>query len=177
MLSLTCPVPNNINPLQSTGFMFTINKLPEISFFCQEANIPEITLPTAEFENRFSVVPVAGDKPQFGDLFITFLIDEGMENYVAVHNWLVGLGFPKDTNQYSSYIESHRTFNQESNVSASVSDGVLQILNSSNNTTRTIQFIDLVPVSLTSLQLQSTVTETTYLAGNAVFKYNYYEFV
>lgn len=177
MQSLTCPVPNNINPLQSNGFMFTINKLPEISFFCQEANIPEVSLPSADYENRFSVVAVAGDKPLFGELSVTFLIDEDMANYIAMHRWLIGLGFPKDNDQYQNYIEEHRTFDQGSNLNASVSDGVLQILSSSNNPTRTIQFIDLVPVSLGSLQLQSTVTETTYLAGTATFRYNYYEFV
>jgi hypothetical protein len=28
------------------------------------------------------------------------MVDEDMENYMAVHNWLTGLGFPETTEQY-----------------------------------------------------------------------------
>lgn len=174
MLPLTCPIPNNINPLQSNGFMFGINKLPSVSFFCQEANLPGLTLPSADMATPLVDTPIPGEKLEFAELSITFLIDEDMSNYVAIHNWMIGLGFPKSHSQYTSYIQTNKLNPNE--LLVGYSDGVLQIMNSSNNPVRTITFRDMFPVELQSLQLQSTNSETTYLAGNATFKYTLYEF-
>lgn len=176
MQTLTCPIPNNINPLQSNGFLFTINKLPEISFFCQEATLPGIDLPRAVQSSPLIDDSHPGDKLTFGELAITFLVDENMSNYKAIADWMMGLGFPKDHAQYTNWINQHRTFPTDGESSAGVSDGILQILNSSNNAIQTIQFRDMFPTSLSSLQLQTTNGDTTYLAGNANFVFTLYEF-
>ena len=34
--TLTCPIPATINPLQNNGFLFSIEKLPDMQYFCQE---------------------------------------------------------------------------------------------------------------------------------------------
>lgn len=175
MLSLTCPVPNNINPLQSNGFMLKINKLPEISFFCQEANVPSIDLPAAVQASPLIEDSHPGDKVTFGDLNVTFLIDEDLVNYKAVYNWMMGLGFPKSHDQFANFINSQDPNTNLSVSAASVSDGVLQVLNSSNNPVASFMFRDMYPMSLSSLQLQSTTTETTYLAGQATFRFTLFE--
>lgn len=176
MQSLTCPVPSNINPLQSNGFLFSIQKLPEISFFCQEANLPSLSLPAIDTYNPLSVAPIPGNILDFGTLSITFLIDEEMKNYIAVHNWLVGLGYPEKHEQFQNFINSRTDGLNRSHLVAGYSDGILQVLNSSNNPTRTVHFVDLFPVSLEQIQLQSTVNDTTYLAGTAGFRYTFYRF-
>lgn len=173
---LTCPVPANINPIQSNGFLFGIQKLPEISFFCQEANLPELSLPQAEMATSLVTSHFPGDKPQFGELSVTFLIDEGMVNYIAVHDWLVGMGFPESHKQYADFIKERTDFPTTTPASAAVSDGILQILNNSNNVVKTVRFVDMFPTSLASLQLTSTTNDTTYLAGTASFTYTYYKF-
>lgn len=170
MQTLTCPVPANINPLQSNGFMFGIQKLPEINYFCQEVTLPSLDLPAGSIDTPLSTIPEPGDKLSFGDLVLTFLIDEDMMNYVALHNWLIGLGFPESHIQYEQFI------NGEKPAIAAVSDGVLQILSSSNNTIRTIRFVDMFPTSLSQVTLQSTTNDTTYIAATATFKYTYYRF-
>ena len=176
MQPLTCQIPNNVNPLQSNGFLFGIQKLPEISFFCQEASIPSLSLPAAEIGTPLSTIRMPGDKPQFDELSITFLIDEQMINYIAIHNWLIGMGFPEDWTQYENFIASRTDFPSTTPSTAAASDGILQILNSSNNVIRTVRFVDLFPTSLASVQLSSTTTDTTYLAGTASFAYTYYKF-
>lgn len=176
MQSLTCPIPDNINPLQSNGFLFSIQKLPEIAFFCQEVILPNISLPFAEMSTRLVNTKLAGDKVQYDDLTITFLIDENMNNFVAIHDWLIGMGFPQSTNQFEQFIRN-RSDDLNKNVStATSSDGVLQILNSNNRPSRTIRFTDLIPTQLSSLTLQSTTSDTQYLAGNATFSYTLYQF-
>lgn len=173
MQPLTCPIPANINPIQSSGFRFTINKIPEISFFCQEANLPSLDLPDATVGTPFVDYPVPGEKLNFGDFTITFIIDELMNNYMVIHNWLVGLGFPSSTEQYKSFLLGDSL--NVSTLQKGYSDGVLEILNSSNNPVRTVVFRDMFPTSLQSLQLQSTSSDTVYLAGTATFKYSLYE--
>lgn len=176
MQTLTCPIPSNINPLQTNGFLFSINKLPSISFFCQEANVPSIDLPSADMSTPLVLAPLPGDKINFGDLNITFLIDGDMANYIAIHNWMIGLGFPESHEQYANFLASRTDSLNRNELIAGFSDGNLQILSSSNNALKTVHFIDLFPTSLQSLQMQSTTTETTYLAGNATFRYTYYKF-
>lgn len=177
MKTLTCPIPNNINPLQSNGFLFTINKIPSLSYFCQEVSIPGLTLPIAEVSSPLSKVPYAGDKVSFDDLTVEFLINEDMSNYKAIHDWIISLGFPELHQQYADFINENTTTLTRTPAMASTSDGVLVILDSSNNPIRTVQFIDLIPVNLTTITLRSTTDDTTYLAGVATFDYNYYSFV
>lgn len=176
MQSLTCPIPANINPLQANGFLFGITKLPEISFFCQEVNLPDLQAPPAEMPTPLVAVPIPGEILTFGELSVTFLITDDMSNYIAVHNWMVGLGFPESHEQYKNFINNRTDAVNTNELLSGYSDGVLQILNSSNNVARTIRFTDLFPTSLTQIQLQSTVTDTMYLASNATFRYTTYRF-
>lgn len=171
MKTLTCPIPTNINPLQNNGFLFNIIKLPEIQFFCQEVNLPDVTLPPAIFNNPFVKVPVPGDKIEFGDLQVTFMINENMDNYVAIYNWIIGLGFPESNDQYKNFINDRTDFLSSNESNAASSDAILQILGSNNQPVKTVQFIDVIPVSLISLQLQTITQDTTYLAGQATFNY------
>lgn len=177
MKPLSCPIPSNINPLQSNGFLFAINKLPNISYFCQEVSVPGISLPVAEVSSPLSLVPYVGDKVVFDNLTIEFLINEDMSNFKAIHDWIISLGFPELHQQYQNFINENTNELSRSPVMASNSDGILTILNSANNPIRTIQFVDMVPVSLSAIQLRSTTDDTTYLAGVATFDYNYYSFV
>lgn len=176
MKTLACPIPSNINNLQSNGFMFTINKMPDIAFFCQEATLPDIDMQPAIHATPLIDYPQPGDKMQFGPLQIQFAIDENMDNYKMVADWLMGLGFPKSHSQYTNWINSHKTFPTDGEAVAATSDAVLQILGSSNRPVKTIMFRDVFPTSLNSLQLLSTNSDTRYLFGQATFIYSYYEF-
>jgi len=177
MQTLSCPIPNNINSLQSNGFQFTINKLPDVHYFCQEVTLPTISLPTADAESPLSRVPFAGDKLQFDQLQISFIINEDMSNYKAIYDWLVGMGFPELHEQYKKFLSDNINSLVTTPAMASYSDAVLTILNSANNAIRTVNFVDLLPVSLGSITFQSTTDNTVYLIGTASFDYNYYYFM
>ena len=170
MQTMTCPIPSNLNPLQSNGFMFGIQKLPEVNYFCQEVTLPSLDLAPSTMDTPLSRVYMPGDKLDFGDLSLTFLVDEEMINYVALHNWLIGLGFPENHEQYTNFIAGKVP------SMAAVSDAVLQVLSSSNNTVRTIRFVDAFPTSLSQISLQSTTTDTVYIAATATFRYTHYKF-
>jgi len=176
MATLTCPFPSNINPLSPNGFMFNITKLPQVSFFCQQINLPGILLGSPEFGNPFVTQPIPGESLTYETLDVQFLIDEDMTNYKSIYDWIIALGFPQNYEQYIKFInEDQRGLVAE--LAKNYSDGVLQILNSNNNPIRTVQFKDMFPVSLNSLVLASTNTDVQYLVGNASFKFGYYDFL
>ena len=174
--TISCPIPDNISPLSPNGFMFTVNKLPQINFFCQQVNLPGITLGAPDFGNPFNVAPIPGDTLTYDTLDVQFLVDENMENYRSIYNWVVALGFPENYQQYLNFINS-ADLNQTSELAKNYSDASLVILGSSNTPVQTIQFHDAFPISISSLTFQSTNQDVQYLVGNATFRYGYYKFI
>jgi hypothetical protein len=176
MTTITCPIPSNINPLSPNGFMFTIQKLPELNFFAQTVNLPGITLGSPDYGNPFQTQPIPGESLTYDQLTVQFLIDETMTNYQAIYNWIVALGFPNDYEQYTTFInDDARGITSE--LATNYSDATLQILSSNNQIVKTVQFIDLFPIAIDSLQFAGTNTDVQYLIGNATFRYGYYKFL
>jgi hypothetical protein len=176
MATVSCPIPENINPLTSNGFRFNISKLPEVDFFCQQVNLPGIMLGSPEFGTPFMQTPIPGETLTYDNLTIQFLIDEGMVNYQAIYNWIVALGFPQSYDQYINFVNEDQR-NTTNELMRNFSDGVLQILNSSNNVVKTIQFRDMFPTAIESLTFDSTLGDVQYLIGSATFRFGYYEFL
>lgn len=174
--TLTCPLPENINPLSPNGYMFTLQRLPELSYFCQEVSLPAITLPEATQLSPFTKIPISGDQIDFDTLRVQFLVDDKMANYRAIHDWIVGLGFPENNSQYTQVIEGS-TMPGLSEVAKSVSDATLIILGNNNKPIQAIQFADCVPESLESITFTSNTQDVQYLIGSASFRYSYYKFV
>jgi hypothetical protein len=173
--TISCPIPANINPLSPNGFLFNIQKLPELSFFCQQVNLPGITLGSPEFGNPFQTQPIPGETLTYDQLTVQFLVDETMTNYQAIYNWIVALGFPNSYEQYTTFV-SNEDRGAISELAKNYSDATLQILGANNQAVKTVQFIDLFPIALDSLLFQGTNTDVNYLIGSATFRYGYYKF-
>ena len=173
---LSTQIPANVNPLSPNGYMFALDRIPSLSYFCQEVALPSITLPDTIQNTPFSKVSLPGDQIDFGLLTIQFLVDDKMENYKAIHNWLIGLGFPENYTQYAKII-GDTNIPGKSEVAKASSDATLMILGNDNNTIQTIQFTDCIPQSLESLTFTSTNQDVQYLIGSVTLSYSYYKFV
>jgi hypothetical protein len=174
--NITCPIPDNINPLSPNGFLFSIQKLPKLNFFCQQVNLPGIQLGSPEFGNPFQTAPIPGETLTYDQLSVQFLVDANMENYISIYNWIVALGFPNNYEQYVNFLnEDQRGVTSE--LAKNYSDATLTILGNNNTPIRTIEFVDMFPASIDSLMFQSTNNDVQYLVGNATFRYHYYKFV
>ena len=170
---LTCPVPENINPLSPNGFMFSIARIPEVTYFCQEVSIPTVSLATVEQGSPFARIPLPGDTLDFGELNVQFLVDSQMQNYKALFNWIRGLGFPQNNEQYTQQVTNSYSMNENA---ASFSDATLTALNNKNSPAGTILFKDCVITSLNSITFTSTASDVQYIVGNASFRYTYFTF-
>ena len=82
-------------------FRFKCSKLPTVEFFCQTANIPGIGLGVADVDTPLKSIPFPGDKVTYQDLAISFLVDENLNNYKEIHDWIIGLGAPQNHTQFS----------------------------------------------------------------------------
>ena len=164
---------SNRNFLSPIGFKFTLAKEPKVSFFSNSSRLPEISLGTAVQTNYLKNIDIPGDRLTYGDLNLTFLVDENLENYMAIHNWLTGLGYPESTSQYEDLIVTDNKREPEN----AFSDGSLHILNSNFRDVAIVKFNDLFPVYLSSLEFKSSETDVNYFTAEATFKYTVYNIV
>lgn len=162
---------SNRNFLSPAGFKFTLAKEPKAAFFCNAIRIPEINLPTAIQPSYLKDIDVPGEKLTYGDLTIKFLIDENLENYMSIHNWLTGLGFPETALDYKELITNEDNLRDPKEA---FSDGTLTILNSNYRSVAMVKFKDLFPVSLTSMEFDASITDIQYFTAEATFKYTVY---
>lgn len=164
-------VPNK-NFLAPVNFTFQIKKCPAVNFFIQKVNIPDITLPSPISPNPMVNIPYIGDHVKYGKLEITFKVDEDLQNYLEIHNWIKALGKPID------FIE-RKKINQEPVFSGEgeVSDISLSILSSTKMANFEVIYTDCHPVFLSKLIFDTTDTNINYLTASATFDYTYYEIV
>ena len=185
--------PTKLDYASPTQFKFNVIKLPKVTYFCTQVNVPGITLGgTIDQVTRFKDIPQPGDKLTYGELNMTFLVDENLENYQEIHGWLVGLGFPRDHSEFRNLVGagsdrfpvSNETVSTEpgkvkfgtTDQGPTFSDATLTVLSSKNNPQVEIRFRDLFPVSLTGLQYDQQATDVEYLTSTVTFRYTIYDF-
>ena len=161
----------NRNYLSSVGFKFNLSKYPKIDFLSNSARIPELSLALATQPTYLKDIDIPGEKLTYGDFTLKFLVDENMENYITVYNWLTGLGFPETPAQFRDLTTDSAAMRDPKEAFC---DGTLRILNSNLREIAKVKFQDLFPVSLTSLDFDATTADVQYFTAEASFRYTIY---
>ena len=164
----------NRNFLSPVGFKFSLAKEPKVDFFSNSARIPEISLGTAVQPSYLKDVDVPGDKLSYGDFSLRFMVDENLVNYMKIHNWMTGLGYPDSTQSFKDLTTGG---NDIKDLNMQFSDGSLHILNSNFRDVAIVKFRDLFPVYLTSLEFEASDTDIQYFTAEVTFKYTLYDIV
>ena len=169
---------DNRNFLSPTGFKFTLTRTPKVGFFCNQANIPDLNLGIAVQPTYLKDLDTPGDKIIFGDLNLRFLVDENLENYMEIQNWIRGLGYPEKLNQFVDLEESGLVrgnyLKDRQNI---YSDGTLQVLTSSQLPNFQVTFKDLFPYSLSTVTFDATDSDIQYFTADVSFKYTIYDII
>ena len=165
----------NRNFLSPNGFRFSLRRCPQAAFFCNQANIPDMTLGVAEQATYLKNIPVPGDKIQFGDLNLRFLVDEDLGNYMEIQRWIRGLGYPESLNEFELLEAQAEVFGRYSNDQDNIySDGTLSVLSSNLVPKFQILFTNLFPYSLSTMTFDATQTDQEYFTADVSFKYAIY---
>ena len=158
----------NINYLQPTSFKLVLDRknYPNLEFFCQTITHPGMLLTAVEVPyKKIQGIPFAGDTLTFNELSANIILDEDMQGYTEMYNWIRRL---LDTNQTNP-------LDRNSSTPPHYADITLHILSSHNNTTKQIQYIDCVPTSLGDISFESTSSGDTFITFNASFRFMYFE--
>lgn len=155
-------ITNYLSPLE---FVVTVKRLPHVQFFTQRATIPSVNLQPIEKPTPFKALFEPGDSIVYSDLNLSFIVDEQMNNYIEVFNWLKGLSFPESFNQYKNLQES------EEGIKSDIS---IVVKNSHKNPSLLINYYSCFPTSLSEIQLDTTQSDVVYPEATVVFQYNYF---
>ena len=165
------------NFLQPSGFQMIISRAPKVAYFGNAVNIPDLLLgttiqPTQALKN----LPQPGEVIEFGDLTLRFLVDENMENYIEVQNWIRGIGFPETLDQiYDLQEDTEGVARPDLQNNMNIySDGTLIVYDSLSNPNFKIHFENMFPYSLSTLQFDATLPDTEYFTAEVSFKYDIY---
>ena len=165
----------NRNFLSPTGFRFVLRRSPKVAFFCNQVNIPAMTLGVTEQATYLKNIPVPGDRIEFGDLTLRFLVDEDLKNYMEIQNWIRGLGYPESLQEFDDLDKAGEIFGRYAGDQDKIySDGTLSILTNNLVPKYQVFFNDLFPYDLSTLTFDATQTDQEYFTADVSFKYTIY---
>ena len=177
------------SPIQ---FRFKMTKLPQVEFFVQTAIIPGVALGSTSFETPLKDIAGVGDKVTYQTLDVSFLVDENLNNYKEIHDWITSLGFAQSHDQFKSLqaTGADRFPGTTSSTAATgtsipqplaeggiYSDATLTVLNSKNIAVTEIRFRNVYPISLGSLSYDIKASDVDYLQVASSFNYLNYDIV
>ena len=184
--------PAKLDYASPVQFRFKCSKLPTVEFFCQTANIPGISIGTASMPTGLKDIPIPGEKVSYQDLSISFLVDENLNNYKEIHDWIIALGFPQNHTQFADLQaagadrypgSTSGAIVPETNIAVPLaeggtySDATLTVLNSKNIAVTEIRFDNIFPTSLGALSYDVQASDVNYLQASVDFSYMYYDIV
>jgi hypothetical protein len=177
--------PTQLDYASPAQFKFKITKLPKVEYFCTEVNIPSLQADNATQVTQLRDIPLPGNKLDFGDLQVTFMVDEKFENYEEIYSWIRGLGNPIDHKDYAALlgagkdrfpVQGKEGATAATPAGGTLSDATLSILSAKNNVIKEVRFTDIFPTAITGVGFSQQASDITYVSSTVTFKYAYYEF-
>lgn len=154
------------NYLSPVSFKVAIDRIPNVEFFTQRVAIPNVSMQGATQASPLYNLYNVPDRIEFAELDLSFIVDENMENYKEIFDWMKGLANPTDLTKR----------NLEDTKHGQVSDISVIVENSNRNGNIEFTFTDCFPLSLSPVQLDVTGTDIIYPECNVIFRYNLMDF-
>jgi hypothetical protein len=150
-------ITDNYNFLSPTGFKLVINrqKFANTEYFCTSAALPMVSLGSTETNFRQFRGYMPGDV-SYDEFSVRIAIDEDLVVYKEIYDWII-------SNRDNESIEVH--------------DAILLIMTSHSNVNRQVQFTNLYPTSIASLEFNSQNTDVEYFQADVSFRYDYFKFL
>ena len=171
----------NINKsiLNKNNFRLLIDKVPNVEYYVRSVNIPGLTF--SETEQAAGVGLNAffpGDKISFDTLDVNFLVDEDLENFKEIYDWMDSIVPVSDPSLFGTYTDTAVT---DTNILSSIDNDLKQysditlVTNTNKNVAnRFFRFHDAFPISLGSIELESGA-DAEPATVSVSFRFTYYE--
>ena len=158
--NLKQPVTDNY--LMNNSFKLNIERIPHVSYFCQRANIPNISFNIVEQPTPYGVkVYKSGSSYDYSELEISFVVDEKMKNWLEIYHWMRSLSNAEDGDEFIPFHQH-------------TSSGEIIVITSAYRPILAVTFEDLFPINLSGIDFDSTTTETEAVIASATFRYRSY---
>jgi hypothetical protein len=160
-MAITDITPNYLSPLE---FSFSINRLPYVKFYIQGANVPGVSGTPAEVSTPFRNIYFGGDNLTYNDFNITVRMDENINAYQEILNWIVGVNFPDQFDQFANLEVGDGIY----------SDASLIVLTTGKNPNILFKMKDIFPTSLGDLTMDTTAGDIEFVTCDITFKIGSY---
>lgn len=156
---MSSSLTSNRNFLTPIGFKLTMDstKYGNVEYFITSVVLP--TVNSAEvvtsFRNRQGYMP--GDKIMYDTLNVRMLIDEDMNNYNEIFDWL--------------------NRNSLSDGKLEFCDMTLNIMSSKSKVNKQVKFTSAFPVSLNGVEFNTQNSDIEYLQADVTFRFDTMNFI
>lgn len=153
------------NFFNSNKYQLILSRLPDVELFCQRVTLPDVSLAYFELNGH-----LAGDDDMpscseisYGDLNVTFIVDENLENYISVLKWIKTIS--PDDDLFNIYPESLPDYEDIYTTTVTV-----LIKNNNQETIGEFNYGRCIPISLSGMELN--VSEDLVITANLTFRIN-----
>lgn len=150
------------NYLSPVSFKVAIDRLPNIEFFTQKFTSPSISMSPVEQLSPLHRMYQTGDRLEYSEFELSFVVDENMNNYREILNWMEGLGSPENSDQFKNLKDSKY---------GTVSDITVIVENSARNNNLKFTFSDCFPISISGVNLDVTNSDVFYPEASVSVRY------
>lgn len=149
------------NFLTTSRFLVNLSRLPGVDFYCQSVTTPDINVNTNLTKYSVGYTYETDTQISYGNLTLTFIVDENLDNYNQVLNWMQSISPDENFEKTSELLENSK----KEGYGFDYTDVEL-ILNNSQLKTSYI-YKNCVPVSLSGLEFN--VSEDLYISASLTF--------
>ena len=160
--------PQNSNPLQATKFLLSFNRISDVQYFCQRVNIPSVSLGEVTRTTPFLDMYSPGTKLTYDPLDIEFIVNEDLSSWTNLYKWFTSIADPDgfEKRDGSLEIQNFKHF----------SDASLTVLSALNNPIIRINYRNVFPLTMGSIDFDTKLSADTVITVNATFRYESYNF-
>ena len=166
MSKLSDQQPANLNQLNVVSFDVNFSRLPSVQYFCQRISLPTVVLGETNEPSPFLNLPLEGDTLTFEAMSLSFIVDEDLQNYISIYEWLTALGFPREYGQFAALKEQ-----STGSTLTKYSDLTIVLHTNKSNPNYRIRFTECFPTSLSSIQFDATPTGMDPIVVDATFNF------
>jgi hypothetical protein len=141
---------NGLNYLTSNRATLQILGMQDAEFAVTSFNIPSVTLQFSNVPTPFLAGKEVTSKPDFGEISISFIVDEEMKNWLAIYEWMMDLSFRKS-------------------IKPRFVDGTITIYSSHNNPIIKFNLSEIAPIYLSDISFSESSSETSPITATARF--------